>query len=93
MLNRGKDTLVIESKNRQRKGDRGRGGGGAGFKHGGNVYRGGNRLGDTLEILKDSVRVSHVSWHGENSCTNRMRRKERRGGCHCQYLGRFFKYV
>ena len=39
---------------------------GRGVNHGVNVYTGGERLGDTLEILADSVRVSHVVRHGEN---------------------------
>ena len=54
VMNRGLDTQVIEAKNRCIKGDRGRGGV-RGFKNGGEVYSGGERLGDTLEILANSL--------------------------------------
>ena len=54
-----------------------------GVKHGGNVYSGGERLGDILEILADSARVSHVDQHGENYWTKIMRRKDRREDEHC----------
>ena len=40
--------------------------GGQEIQHSGNVYSGGERLGDTFEILTDYVRVYHVSQHGEN---------------------------
>ena len=44
---------------------------------------------DTLEILEDSVRVYHVSRHGENSWTDKMRTNNRREGDHFHTLGIF----
>ena len=38
-----------------------------GVKRGGDLYSGGGRLEDALDILADSVRFFHVYRHGENS--------------------------
>ena len=53
------------------RGDRG----GRGVNHGGDVYSVGERLGATLEILTDSVRVFHLAQYGENSWTYRIRKR------------------
>ena len=49
--------------------------GGQGVKHGGDVYSVGEPLGDTLEILTDSVRVFHLTWYRENYWAYRMRKR------------------
>ena len=53
-----------------------------GVNHCGDVYSGIERLGDTLEIISDFVRVSYVSWHEGNYWTTRMRRKDKMGNDH-----------
>ena len=59
-----------------------------GVNHGGYVHSCVERLGDAIEIPADFVRVSHVACHVENSWTERIRRKDRRGDDNFQYLGR-----
>ena len=61
-MNREMYTLVIEDNNICKNRD----GGGQEVKHGGDVYSAGERLGDALQILADSVKVSHVAQYGEN---------------------------
>ena len=63
-------------------------GGRRGFKHGDDIYSGGERLGDALQILADSVIVSHVAWHGKKSWIDIISSSYQRGDEHCKYLGR-----
>ena len=47
--------------------------------HGGDVYSGGEQLGDALEVLADSMRVLYVNRNGVKYWTERIRERDRWG--------------
>ena len=58
--------------------------------HGGDVYSGGEQLGDALEVLADSMRVLYVNRNGVKYWTERIRERDRMGETFANFLGDVF---